>query len=413
MIDLTRRFEEACRRRLDLDMTRGKPSPEQLDLSSPLLTRLDSGNYRSPDGTDCRNYGGVDGLTEVKGLYAAYLGVGIDEILIGDNASLSLMHDVLAQALLRGVPPGQEPWSRVEGGARFLCPCPGYDRHFAICEYLGIEMIPVDMRDDGPDLEAVARATRSDNRVKGIFCVPRYSNPTGITYSQRVVQGLARLETAAPDFRIIWDNAYAVHHLYDDPPPLANILAECKAAGCPDRPLLFGSTSKITLAGAGLSMVGGSEANIADIRFFRSKQTIGPDKLNQLRHLRFLPDLSSIEAHMHKHAEILRPRFEEVLTILEAELGPHDVASWSRPRGGYFISVDTNDGCAKEVIELAAQAGVGLTPAGATFPYGRDPRDRNIRLAVSFPPLDELREATRILALSILIVSQRKGFLAP
>ena len=401
-------YEEARLRGLDLDMTRGKPCADQLDLSAPLLAGVGA-EYLARDGTDCRNYGCADGLADVKRLYASYLGVGIDEILMGDNSSLSLMHDVVAQALLRGVPGSDGPWAGT--GARFLCPVPGYDRHFSICEHLGIEMVTVPLGSEGPDLETVARLAGEDERIKGIFCVPRYSNPTGITYSDATVRGLASMETAAKDFRIIWDNAYAVHHLYPNPAPLTNILDECKRAGNSQRPLLFGSTSKITLAGAGLAMVGASEVNLADLRLFRSKQSIGPDKLSELSHLRFLPDLAAIENHMQNHADILRPKFEAVLMILDERLGPHGVATWTRPRGGYFISLETREGCASEVIDLAAQAGVRLTPAGATFPYGRDPKDTNIRLAPSYPSIEELREATGILALSILIVSEQKGFL--
>jgi DNA-binding transcriptional MocR family regulator len=402
------RFAAACDRGLDFDLTRGKPSAEQLDLSSPLLEAVGPDDYLSADGIDCRNYGGLEGLPEVRALYAQYLGVQADEILIGDNASLSLMHDVISQALLRGVPGGAGPWSGQS--VRFLCPTPGYDRHFSICEYLGIEMIAIDMKNDGPDLDAIERMVEDDT-VKGLFCVPRYSNPTGITYSSEVVRRLAAMNTAAPDFRIIWDNAYAVHHLYPDPEPLADILEECKRSGHPNRPLLIGSTSKITLAGSGLSMIAASAENLADLKLFRSRQTIGPDKINLLRHIRFLPDLAAIEAHMRRHAEILRPKFELVQSILDEELSTWNLVTWTRPRGGYFISLDSPPGCAREIIGLAAEAGVRLTPAGATFPLGHDPQDRNIRLAPSFPPLDELREATRILTLAILLVCERKGLL--
>jgi len=265
------------------------------------------------------------------------------------------------------------------------------------------------MTDSGPDVEAVARHCASDPSIKGMFCVPRYSNPTGITYSAETVRALAEMKTAAEDFRIIWDNAYAVHHLYPDPAPLADILDHCRRAGHADRPLIFGSTSKITLAGAGLAMMGGSPDNAAAYRLFRNNRTIGPDKLNELRHLRFLPDMETIDRHMQQHAEILRPKFEAVLAILDAELGELGIATWTRPRGGYFISVDTEDGCARQVVELAAEAGVRLTPAGATFPYGEDPRDRNIRLAPSYPPIEDLRQATQVLALAIQLVSARRG----
>ena len=409
-ITLETLFEEACDQGLDLDLTRGKPSSAQLDLSAPLLEGFGDDGVRSREGLDCRNYGGVEGLQEVREIYAPLLGVEAEELVVGDNASLSLMHDVIAQALLRGVVGGDGPWRDCHP-PRFLCPVPGYDRHFSICEYLGVEMLPVPMTDDGPDLDVVRKLVATDDSVKGIFCVPRYSNPTGITYSDEVVRGLARLRTAAPDFRIIWDNAYAVHHLYPDPQPLLGILDECRVAGCPHRPLLFASTSKITFAGAGLSLVGADEANLADLRLWRAKQSIGPDKLNQLRHARFLPSFEAVEDHMSKHADILRPKFEAVLAILEQDLGDLGVATWSRPRGGYFIALDLPDGCARAVVERARRAGVRLTPAGATFPYGRDPRDRNLRLAPSFPPLEELVEATRVLTLAIRLEASANGLL--
>ncbi len=399
---LSNRYEEVKAKNLDLDMTRGKPSPEQLDLSNALLTNLGVDDYRSPGGVDCRNYGGLEGLPELREIWAPYLGVSAEQLLIGDNASLSLMHDVVAQAMLRGVPGGSGPWT-ADGPVRFLCPSPGYDRHFGICEHLGIEMIPVDMGPDGPDLEQVLGYVSDDARIKGIFCVPRYSNPTGVTYSDDTVRALAGMPTAAPDFRIIWDNAYAGHHLYDTPDPLLDLLPACREAGNEERALIFGSTSKITFAGSGLALMAAGGRNLEELRRFRSKQTIGPDKLNQLRHLRFLPDVQAVEDHMKRHAALLRPRFEAVLDILDEELAGAGVATWSRPRGGYFISLDTQDHCATSVVARAAQAGVRLTPAGATFPGGHDPRDRNIRLAPSFPSLDDLRQATRVLCISILL----------
>jgi DNA-binding transcriptional MocR family regulator len=402
------RYRSAQAKALDLDMTRGKPCAEQLDLSRALLQILGPDDYRALDGTDTRNYGVVDGLPEAKRFFGEILEVAAAQVIVGDNASLSLMYDVISEAFHRGVPGSARPWSR-EPAVRILCPSPGYDRHFGLCEFLGADTVAVGIGDSGADLEEVSRLAAHDPQVKAIFCVPRYSNPTGITYGADVVRGLARMRTAAPDFRIIWDNAYAVHHLYDDPEPLANMMEECQAAGNPDRPILVTSTSKITFAGAGMSAIAGSDANMSWFRATRVKRTIGPDKVTQLRHLRFLPDRAAVDAHMRKHAAILRPKFEAVDEILERELGGTGVASWSRPRGGYFISLDVLDGCAAAVVERAKEAGVKLTGAGATFPRGKDPRNRNIRIAPSFPPLAELRQATEILALSVLLVAAEKG----
>jgi len=401
------RYAAAQRLQLDLDMTRGKPCPEQLDLAAGLLDGLGRDDYRAADGTDCRNYGLVDGLPEAKRFFADVLEVAPAEVIVGDNASLSLMYDVLSEAMHRGVPGSVRPWGR-EPAVRVLCPSPGYDRHFALCEHLGAEPVPVALDAAGPDLEEVSRLAADDPSIKAIFCVPRYSNPTGITYGADAVRQLARMKTAAPDFRVIWDNAYAVHHLYSDHEPLLPILAECRAAGHPDRPLLFTSTSKITLAGAGISAIAGSDGNLAWFRQSRGRRTIGPDKIAQLRHLRFLPDRAALDAHMRRHAAILRPKFEAVGEILERELGGTGLASWSAPRGGYFISLDVPEGCAARVVARAKAAGVKLTAAGATFPHGRDPRDRNIRIAPSFPPLAELRQATEILALSVLLVAAER-----
>jgi DNA-binding transcriptional MocR family regulator len=402
------RYAAAQAQALDLDMTRGKPCAEQLDLSLPLLDCVGPSDYRALDGTDCRNYGLVDGLPEAKRFFGDILGTAPSQVIVGDNASLSLMYDVVSEAFHRGVPGGARPWSR-ESAVRILCPSPGYDRHFALCEFLGAVAVPIAIGDDGPDLEQASRLAADDPSVKAIFCVPRYSNPTGITYRPETVRALARMKAAAPDFRIVWDNAYAVHHLYPDPEPLADIVEECRSAGHPDRPLLFTSTSKITFAGAGISAIAGSDANVAWFRATRVKRTIGPDKLAQLRHVRFLPDRAALDAHMRRHAAILRPKFEAVAEILERELGGTGVASWSRPRGGYFISLDVPDGCAAKVVARAKEAGVKLTAAGATFPRGEDPRDRNIRISPSFPPLAELRQASEILALCVLLVAAESG----
>jgi DNA-binding transcriptional MocR family regulator len=401
---LDERYHAFKAQRLALDMTRGKPCAEQLDLSLGLLDCLGHNDYRAADGSDCRNYGGLEGLPEARRLFAEFLEVDPNEVIVGGNSSLTMMHDTISQALLRGMPGGNAPWRAV----KFLCPTPGYDRHFAICQHLGIDMLTVDMTAEGPDMDQVERLVAADESIKGIWCVPKYSNPTGITFSDAVVDRLARMRTAAPDFRIFWDNAYTVHHLTGTPDRLANLLAAAKAAGNPDRALLFGSTSKVSFAGAGLAAMAGSVANIRHIKAGLAIQTIGPDKLNQLRHVRFFRDMAGIEAHMQKHAAILRPKFAMVEEVLAHELGGTGVAAWSRPRGGYFISVDTLDRCAKAVVAMAAEAGVHLTHAGATFPYGRDPRDRNIRLAPSMPSPGDIRRAMGLVAVCIQRVSVAK-----
>jgi aspartate/methionine/tyrosine aminotransferase len=397
--DLDRRFAAFKDKKLSLDMTRGKPCSEQLDLSNALLTILGPADFRAADGTDCRNYGGLDGLPEAKAIFAEFLGVGPDEVLIGDNSSLTLMHDTIARALSHGVPGGEGPWSR--GTVKFLCPVPGYDRHFAICQHFGAEMVNVDMTDEGPDMDKVEEFTAGDPAIKGIWVVPQYGNPTGVTCSDRVVERLARMKTAAKDFRIVWDNAYAHHHLTDSPPRLADLLGACKKADNADRVLIFGSTSKVSYAGAGLAVMGGSKTNIAWIRGHRSKSTIGPDKLSELRHVRFFKDMDGIRAHMKKHAAIIRPKFEAVDRVLTRELEAKGIASWTKPLGGYFVSLDVFDGGAKAVIAMAADAGVKLTEAGATYPYGKDPRDRNIRIAPTFPSLADIETATEVVAVCV------------
>ncbi len=404
--ELSRRYESFRATRLSLDMTRGKPCAEQLDLANELLTTLGPNDFRAADGTDTRNYGGVDGLPEAKALFADFMEVSTEEVLIGDNSSLSLMHDAVARALSHGVPGEAGPWST--GVPKFLCPAPGYDRHFAICQHFGVEMIAVDMTPEGPDMDRVEALAAADASIKGIWLVPKYSNPTGATCSDSVVQRLASMTTAASDFRVFWDNAYAHHHLTDEQPKLSNLLQACKTAGNPDRVLLFGSTSKISFAGAGIAIMAGSERNMAWMRDHRSKSTIGPDKINQLRHVRFFRDMDGIAAHMRKHAAILRPKFELVDAVLRRELEPSGVATWTRPLGGYFTSLDTPDGCARAVVKMAAEAGVKLTEAGATFPYGRDPRDRNIRIAPSLPRLDEIGPAMEVLAVCVKRVALRK-----
>jgi len=404
---LAARYRDFQTLKMNLDMTRGKPCPEQLDLSVGLLDGLSRAEYKASDGSDCRNYGGLDGLPEAKDLFAAYMGVRPEEIIIGGSSSLTLMHDAMSWAVLFGAGKGSTPWA-AQRPVKFLCPSPGYDRHFAICEHLGIEMVPVDLRGNGPDMDAVERMAAEDASVKGIWCVPKYSNPTGDVYSDEVVQRLAGMRTEATDFRIFWDNAYCVHHLGTGPAPLADILAACRRAGHPERALLFGSTSKISFAGSGLAFMAGSTATMEWAKGHLGFQTIGPDKLNQLRHVRFFGDPAGIERHMQRHAAILKPKFDAVQEVLGRELSGKGVAEWTRPSGGYFTSVDTWDGCARRVIQLAAEAGVKLTPAGSTYPYKRDPRDRNIRIAPSFPPLADICRAMEVLAVCIERVSLEK-----
>jgi DNA-binding transcriptional MocR family regulator len=401
---LRKRYREFQSRKMNLDMTRGKPCPEQLDLSAGLLDCLSRKDFKAIDGTDCRNYGGLDGIPETKRLFAEYMGVSPEELMIGGNSSLSLMHDVATWAWVFGVAKGSPSWSR-QAPVKFLCPSPGYDRHFFICEHLGMEMIPVELRGNGPDMDTVEKLVGSDAGIKGMWCVPKYSNPTGEVYADEVVERLARMPTRAPDFRIFWDNAYTVHHLGAGPARLADLLAACRKAGNPDRPYLFGSTSKISFAGSGLAFMAGSKANMEWARSHLGFQTIGPDKLNQLRHVAFFKTMAGIESHMQRHAAILKPKFDVVQEVLERELAGRGLADWTRPTGGYFASVNTWDGCARRVVQLAAEAGVKLTPAGSTFPYKRDPQDRNIRIAPSFPPLADIQRAMEVLAVCVELAS--------
>ncbi|WP_378736169.1 aminotransferase class I/II-fold pyridoxal phosphate-dependent enzyme [Nocardia brasiliensis] len=393
--------------KLTLDLTRGKPSPEQLDLSAELLSLPGDGDYRDGTGTDCRNYGGLHGLPELRAIFGELLGIPVDNLLAGNNASLELMHDVLAFAMLYGTNDSERRWA-AEDKLKFLCPSPGYDRHFSITEVLGFEMIPVPMHHDGPDTRAIAALIANDPQIKGLWAVPNYSNPSGVTFSEDVVRDLVSMPAAAPDFRLIWDNAYAVHPLTDTAAPVIDVLGLAAAAGNPNRPLVFASTSKITFAGAGVSFLGGSTANLDWYLGHASKKSIGPDKINQLRHLRFFKNADGVRAHMQKHRAILEPKFALVLRILEDRLGASKVASWTEPKGGYFISLDVLEGTAGRVIALAKDAGIALTAAGSAFPYRNDPDDKNIRIAPSFPKLPELEKAMDGLATCVLLAATEK-----
>ncbi len=387
-----------------LDITRGKPCSDQLDLALDMLDCVNRKNYLTEEGTDSRNYGGLDGILEVKKLFSEYLEVQPEQLIIGGNSSLNMMHDAFMRAIVKGVSEDSPPWGKLPK-IKFLCPSPGYDRHFFICHYLGIEMITVAMDDNGPDMTVVEKLVAEDETIKGIWCVPKYSNPTGAVYSDEVVERLASMDTKADDFRIFWDNAYTVHHLDDKPARLKNILTACNKAGNSERVFIFGSTSKVAFAGSGLAMMAGSAKNMALAKKQIAFQTIGPDKLNQLRHIAFFKNMAGIEDHMKKHAAILKPKFDAVQRELEKELAGKNIADWSQPAGGYFVSINTMEGCGATVIRMAAEAGLKLTPAGSTYPYMQDPLDRNIRIAPSFPPLVDVRSAMQLVGICIQLAS--------
>ncbi len=381
-------------RQLKLDMSRGKPGKEQLDLSLEMLDCVNAREgYLTEDGLDARNYGIVDGLPEIKRLFGEIMQMPAEQVIVGGNSSLNMMFDYIAGAYSRGVC-GGIPWSK-QGAVKFLCPSPGYDRHFAVTAFFGIEMIPVDMTAAGPDMEQV-EALIADPLVKGMWCVPMYSNPDGITYSDDTVRRLAAMKPAAEDFRIIWDNAYCLHHLTDEGDVLLDFYAALQEQGHEDRVIMFTSTSKISFPGAGVAALAASPANVADIKSRMTIQTIGYDKLNMLRHVRYFKDLAGIQAHMKRHAAVLRPRFAAVLSALEQRLGGRGIASWHNPKGGYFVSVNLMEGCAKRTIALLKDAGVVMTGAGATYPYGKDPKDSNLRIAPSFPTVAELELAMEL-----------------
>ena len=406
--ELKAKYHDFQGRDLRLDMSRGKPSVDQLDLSMGMMDVLSSNDdLTCEDGTDCRNYGGLTGIDEAKELLGDMMEVNPSTIIIYGNSSLNVMYDTISRAMTHGIM-GNTPWCKLDK-VKFLCPVPGYDRHFAVTEYFGIEMINVPMTPEGPDMDMVEELVSSDEAIKGIWCVPKYSNPQGYSYSDETVRRFARLSPAAPDFRIYWDNAYGVHHLYDhDQDHLIEILAECKRAGNMDLVYKFASTSKISFPGSGIACIAASQNNLEDIKAQLKNQTIGHDKVNQLRHVRFFGDIHGMVEHMRKHADIIRPKFEAVEQILERELGGLGIGSWTNPKGGYFISFDSLDGCAKDIVARCKKAGVVMTPAGATYPYGKDPHDSNIRIAPTYPPLSDLITATELFALCVKLVSVEK-----
>ena len=406
--NLQKQYDDFKSRNLNLDMSRGKPSPTQLGVSVGLMDVINSdSDMKSECGIDCRNYGCLDGIPEVKRLMAEMMGTTEDHIFIGGNASLTLMFDTVSRAYTHGIM-GETPWCKLDK-VKFLCPVPGYDRHFAITEHFGIEMINIPMSETGPDMDMVEELVNSDPTVKGIWCVPKYSNPQGICYSDETVRRFANLKPAAKDFRIFWDNAYVIHHLYEDNQvEILDIIGECEKAGNPDMVFEFASTSKVSFPGSGVSAMATSHANLEDAKKHYTIQTIGNDKVNQLRHARYFKNLDGLKEHMKKHADFMRPKFEATLKVLEEELDGLGIGSWIKPLGGYFISFDAMEGCAKAIVAKCKEAGVILTGAGATFPYHNDPKDSNIRIAPSFPTPEEMQQATEIFVLCVKLVSVQK-----
>lgn len=405
---LNKEYEEAKAKGLKLDMSRGKPAASQLDMEMDFMNVLNADSIlKTEAGVDCRNYGVMDGIPEARKLIGDVLGVPADNVIVFGNASLNIMYDTVARSEIFGVM-GETPWCKLDK-VKFLCPVPGYDRHFAITEQFGIEMINVPMSEDGPNMDMVEELVNTDPAVKGIWCVPKYSNPQGYTYSDETVKRFAALKPAAKDFRIYWDNAYAIHDLYEEKrDTLLDIISECEKAGNPDMVYEFCSTSKVTFPGSGIAALAASKANLDFIKKFMTIQTIGYDKVNQLRHVRYFKDAEGMKAHMMKHAAIMRPKFEAVFHVLESELNGLGIGSWTEPKGGYFISFDALEGCAKKIVEKCKEAGVVLTGAGATYPYKKDPKDSNIRLAPSFPTPEELAMATDLFVLCVKIVSVEK-----
>lgn len=393
---------------LALDMSRGKPGADQLDLSMPMMDVLTSESMlKSENGMDLRNYGVLDGIPEAKELISGMIGCRADQVMVYGNSSLNIMYDQIARAMYDGIC-GNTPWSQQEN-IKFLCPVPGYDRHFTITEHFGIEMICIDMCEDGPDMDAIEKYVNNDATVKGIWCVPKYSNPQGVVYSDEVVRRFAALTPAAPDFRIFWDNAYAIHHLYDEnQAQLLDIIGECEKAGHPDMVFEFCSTSKVTFPGAGIAAIATSEANLADIRKQLACQTIGYDKINQLRHVEYFKDVDGVQEHMKKHAELVRPKFEMIDKLFTEEIAPRGIGTWINPLGGYFVSFEALEGCAKAIVAKCKEAGVTLTGAGAPFPYKKDPKDTIIRIAPTYPSLEELTEAAKVFVIVVRLVSVEK-----
>lgn len=406
--ELDGKFEEAKSKGLKLDMSRGKQSTAQLDMTMSIMNVFDSDSIlKTEDGIDCRNYGLMDGIPEVKKLLGDMMGVPAENVLVYGNSSLSVMYDAISHSVTHGVM-GSTPWCKLDK-VKFLCPVPGYDRHFKITEYFGIEMIQIPMTADGPDMDLVEKYVNGDEAVKGIWCVPKYSNPQGISYSDETVRRFANLKPAAKDFRIYWDNAYAVHHLYDDKQDeILEILSECEKAGNPDIVFEFCSTSKVSFAGGGIAGMAASSANLDYIREGMTVRTIGYDKVNQLRHVEYFKDIDGIREHMKKHADIIRPKFEAVLQVLDREIGGLGIGEWNKPVGGYFISFEAMEGCAKAIVAKCKEAGVVMTGAGATYPYGKDPKDSNIRIAPTFPTPEEMAEATDLFVLCVKLVSVNK-----
>ena len=406
--ELSKEFEDKKSLALKLNMARGLPSKQQLDMEADFFNTLNpQSDFISEAGIDCRNYGELVGIHEARQLMGDFMEVDAENVIVFGNSSLNVMYDTVARSMVLGVC-GSTPWCKLDK-VKFLCPVPGYDRHFAITEQFGIEMINIPMNDDGPDMDMVEQYVNNDASVKGIWCVPKYSNPGGVVYSDETVRRFANLKPAAEDFRIFWDNAYCVHHLYEDnQATILEILDECKKAGNPDIVYKFGSTSKVTFPGSGLAALASSKKNLDYIKSIITIQTIGHDKLNQLRHVRYFKDINGIRKHMKKHAEILRPKFELVVNTFERELGGLGIGKWTKPIGGYFVSFDSLDGCAKTIVAMCKEAGVTLTGAGATYPYKKDPHDSNIRIAPTFPPYEELEQAIEIFVLCTKLASVRK-----
>ena len=406
--ELQEKYEKIKEEGIKLDMSRGKPGADQLALSVPMLDVLNSAStFKGVQGMDLRNYGILEGITEVRELFGELMEAPVDHVLVYGNSSLNIMYDLIAKAMIHGIG-GNTPWCKLDK-VKFLCPVPGYDRHFAITESFGIEMITIPMDENGPDMDLVEKYVNNDASVKGIWNIPKYSNPSGVVYSDEVVRRFANLKPAAPDFRIFWDNAYAVHHVYvENKAQILNIVTECEKAGNPDMYYELCSTSKITFPGSGVAALITSPANIAEIKKYMTIQTIGHDKLNQMRHVKFFGNAAGVHAHMEKHAAILRPKFEAVLNTLEQELGGLEIGSWIKPLGGYFIAFDTMEGCAKRVVALCKDAGVVMTPAGSTYPYKNDPKDTSIRIAPTLPSSEELKKACEIFVLCVKLASVEK-----